>query len=550
MKYWLLAGIALMLLVRPAQADTTILDVGPAFPVGPYSTLYVDRANPQRIAIGTSGGEIAWSNDGAAEVHESRARSPRRYDAMAIRGEASNSGLGSAAGSDGTEHAVRLFIQTLETGKGVARWHYWRAISDPVTEISSVRLPPPGGGLLAVTPAGILVSDDKGGHWTRTLGAPGTMPREEKDLVGLSVVANPVNPSIVLAGTSVGVFMSTDGGMNFSPHTNSTIMEEMVFEFIWDEMDPDVVLAIGADTIMQSADAGRTFNLAYISPAEINSVVISDQGVYLATVAGLILFDGEENKEVLTGESILGVVPWGNGEVLALSSKNLYLIDALGERTTLMRTTATDPFLRLDGAADLAFMLSATGVYRIGKHEPRTPAKKVPVMTMSMSKTQQSVLNHLGLGDPDDTRLHPRWYADLLPSLEFNAVAWRGSDAGLTQDFALPIAFRFARTGSRLNTEFSIMASWDLTTLLFGDSHAANPNLFIESTLRANRDQILGEVRSRYRQAAILTKRLQNPPTDPKIAFLWRMRLEEHTSYLEYATGRAVVEEKPMEQAQ
>lgn len=549
----LIAIVVLFSWRTSASADTSILSIGPSFPDGPYNTLYVDRSNPKRVAVGTADGRIAWSNDAAGRVSESKVRSGRFLDAMAVRSGGTAAFLG--ADTDDTEipdvdgprsqaqRPVRLFIKTLGTGKGIVRWQLWRGIADPVTDIGQILMPSPGGNMFVVSSVGVMVSDNLGGAWTRTLGAPGIMPREKVDLVGLSVIANPKHPKFVLAGTTQGVFLSRDGGMNFTPHPDSTMTEELIFEFLWDPAEPDVVLAVGPDTILQSEDGGESFAVAFISPAEINTVVTSELGVYVATTEGLLLVGGEGTQTVMGGENVLGVVPWGDGGVLAVTPDALYEIDGFGVRELLMRTTDTDPFLRLDGAPGLAYMLSQSGVYRIGSQAARKPAARAPQLAMSSSRTQQAMLDHLGLGNPEDTRLHDRWYARLLPRIDFDAVGTQGDTTDLMIDYTLPVDFRFARADSSLNVEYSIMARWDLSKFLFGDDNVSNPDLFIESSLRGNRQRILMETRDRYRKASILAHRLKNPPADPEQAYLWRTRLEEHVAYLEYVTGKTMLKE-------
>ncbi len=535
-----------------AHADTSILSIGPSFPDGPYNTLYVDRSNPNRVAVGTADGRIAWSNDSAKRVSESRVRSDRFLDAMAVRSGGGAALLGAdtdetevqdtAGAKSQAQRPVRLFIRTLGTGKGIVRWQLWRGIADPMTDIGAILMPSPGGNMFVVSSVGVMVSDGLGGAWTRTLGAPGMMPREKVDLVGLSVIANPTNPKFVLAGTTKGVFLSRDGGMNFTPHTDSQITEEMVFEFLWDPAEPDVVLAVGPDSILQSEDGGETFAFAFISPAEINTVVTSDRGVFVATTEGLLLV-GEETQTVVAGESVLGVVPWTDGGALILTPSTLYELDANGERKLLMRTTDADPFLRLDGAPGLAYMLSQSGVYRIGAQEARVPSRRAPQLAMSSSRTQQAMLDHLGLGNPEDTRLNDRWYAKLLPKVNFDAVGIQGDTTHFMVDYTLPIDFRYARADNSVNIEFAVTATWDLSSFVFGDHNVSNPDLFIESTLRGNRQRILMEVRDRYRKAAILAHRLKSPPADPEQAFLWTTRLAEHVSYLEFVTGKQILKE-------
>lgn len=545
-------------MIRPAtaQSSPSIVDIGPSFPAGPYASLYVDRTNPARVAVGTMDGRIAWSTDAASSVSESKILSHRRYDAMAIRSGAraslgggdENEGEAILAPSHVAQRPVRLFLRTLMSGKGVAQWHYWMSITEPLTDIGAVFLPKIGGRMMIASSAGIMVSDDKGGSWTKTLGPPGPMPREKLDMVGLAIVAHPGNPKFVLAATTEGVFMSRDAGMNFMHHTNETITDEVIFDFIWDPNDENVVLAVGPDTIFQSVDGGMTFELAYVGEAEINAVVNSDEGIYIGGADGLTLVGAAGNQKLIEGESVAGVVPWTDGQALVLLNDKLLLINITsGEKRLLLRTSDSDLFLRLDGSPGLAYLLSNHAIYRIGFPEKRIIPSTIPVMMLSGSAVQQAMLDNLGLGAPDDTRIHPRWYSKLLPQVTMDFRATTSDKDSSSIDYTLPLDFRFASADVDSNIEFTIFAEWDLSNLIFGDQNASNPELFIESTLLGNRDRLLMEVRSHYREAAMLAHRLKRPPQDPKTALLWRMRLEEHTSYLEFVSGKQVVKEQPTE---
>jgi hypothetical protein len=71
-----------------------------------------------------------------------------------------------------------------------------------------------------------------------------------------------------------------------------------------------------------------------------------------------------------------------------------------------------------------------------------------------------------------------------------------------------------------------------------------NPHLFLESNLRNHRERILAEVRSRYRECAGMAALLDDPPADPEVELLWRLRLEEHCAYLEGMSGRPILKEE------
>ena len=99
---------------------------------------------------------------------------------------------------------------------------------------------------------------------------------------------------------------------------------------------------------------------------------------------------------------------------------------------------------------------------------------------------------------------------------------------------------RLLEAFARDETEFRVMAFWDLSSIL-PRSNTSNPWAFIESNLRENRKAILAQVRWRYRECAALVGQLQSLPTDPMLELAWRNRLAEYTAYLEFMSGRDVV---------
>ena len=136
---------------------------------------------------------------------------------------------------------------------------------------------------------------------------------------------------------------------------------------------------------------------------------------------------------------------------------------------------------------------------------------------------------------------YARWYGKLLPRIVFDGYATNRNNTSTMQDYTLPIDLRYARAQNADEMEFQVMAVWDLSSFVFGDTNVSNPDLIIESTLRMNRERLLAEVRTRYREAALVAKQLEAPSTDPKTTFMWRSRLAEHTSYLRFVTGREVL---------
>lgn len=552
-----------------ARADWAVTALATAFPVGPYTSLYVDPADPRRVAIGTADGVVAWSEDGGASANEAQALSPRRYDASALRGRSTLSLLGRppvdpgnlpvARGSTGragpaprhpplspleprpANRAMRLFLQSMRDGTRFPRWAFWMGIGSTWTDVSGVAMPGRGGRMVAASSAGVILSDRGRRSWTRTLGGPGPM-WHEGDLAATAVTIDPHDDAHVLAGTVLGVWESNDGGFTFAPHAAPSLRDEVVTVFQWDPNAPGTLYAIGDRVILRSDDAGRSFEAVYGSAAAINGVAFSSDAAFVATSNGLVHVVGTDERTLLRGRAVIGVVPSGSGVVVATDTELLSARPGRGMRV-IAHTAGDDPFLALRGGPGLAWAITSTGVYRLSEAPvvaSRPTARRSPHLVATGLEVETAVIEHLGLGEPPENRLHDRWYAMLLPRVVANVSGGSVLSDGLTHDGTFPVRFRMAEATSDATVEGSVFAVWDLSEIVFGQS--VNPNLIIESGLRDNRERILREVRRRYRDAAFLVRRLERPPADPRAEVGVRLRLEEEASYLEALSGRAVVQ--------
>lgn len=538
----LVALAATITIVAPALAVAEpalgpIVNVSPAFPAGPYSTFAVAAGNPSAVAVGTPGGTIAWSTDAGRSATEAVAAPKRSYGVFVMRGAGTYSKLSKNTGSS---RAHRLFINLLMAGLPTGRWAYWMSIDDPAVDVNAIALPSGPGPILVATTSGILLSDPGRGAWTRVLG---THKPKGEDVVGLAVAVDPGDPSHVLAGTTEGLMVSTNGGNAFVPHP--ALSGEAIRRIDWNADDPSQVLAIAGDQVYQSADRGHTFAPSFSAGGDINAVVLTASGAYVATSAGLIVSGADGSTQTLfKDEPVVGAIPLADG-VLAATSVELIQLAADGRRTLLMRTTEADPFLGLAGTPQLAWALTRYGLFRLGLDEPtrRAPRGTAPRILLSPTELERAVLAHVGLGTPQDTRLADRWYAKLLPRVSVDVSGTLGAYDHIDRNSSYPFAYLTASATAEAHApEWLVWAHWDLSKLVFGQAgNVTNPLFFIESNLRGTRDQILAESRWRYRECRQLALLLANPPQDPQTALLWRSRLEEHAAYLAALAGRDVV---------
>ena len=236
----------------------------------------------------------------------------------------------------------------------------------------------------------------------------------------------------------------------------------------------------------------------------------------------------------------------------------------------LLTTSPGDLYQRLAGDASGAWLLSSHTILHIGEPVERAGGSlgaQPPRMLMSAEELERVALDRSGMGGPKDTRLHSRWYSKLLPSIRLRAGGRIGPEPDNLQapfrwwnprwqpvgtreirdEIVLPGQVWQTNASTYGANWFDVTAWWDLAELIEGDNNVSNPNLIIESQIRDKRDTVIQQLRWHYRECAALVADLARPPADPALELSWRMRLEEHASYLEWMSGRKVVKRTPIE---
>jgi len=569
MRGWraVIATVAWSLSPAPAHAasDVSITDVTPSFPVGPYLALTVDARDARRLVVTTSDGRVGWTRDGGRSSDEATVIARREYLSAPLRSQGPlftllqhqrPGGRTAIAGLHGELPGSRQFLWSLKEARPVARWQYWMAVENPATEVFDATPPEPGRPMLAATASGLFAADRAGGGWLRVIGLP--QPRHGT-VAAYAITVDPLDRRHVLAGTSVGLMVSRDGARTFEPHPDPELAEVDFRRFQRDAGDPRHLFALAARAVYQSRDGGETFTRAFANADGINAIALDDEGAaYVATGRGLIA-PGTDGP-VLPEEVVVGVVPLGGGGLLAATEGALYLHTAAGDTRPLMRTGGPDggdPILRLEGDAAGAWLLTRHNVFHVARARPAVgpPAASPPRLEVSAAGVEQAVMARLGIEDPGDTRLGKPWYANLVPRITVGARSAVSHEFATTFDALVPLPERLRISGTGRSCcglaaalsprdgppELLMMVSWDVGALIAGFRAPTYPYGIIEMNLRAVREQVLPEVRWRYREAAHLAKLLARPPSDPEIAFFWQMRLEEHAAFLEAMSGRPIV---------
>jgi hypothetical protein len=547
-----------------AQDGPTVTNLTASFLPGPYTSLSVHPGDSQRVAIGTADGHVQWSEDGGLTSKSSQVLVRRQIDPIVIRGGARvalsmrtgeldpvqarhRQRLGSIG--RGEPRSILLFLRLLGDGLKAARWAIWMAVPDLIAEIGEIAWPGGTGPMLVASPVGILVSNRHRGGWLRTLGGPNVLPRDG-DLFGLSVGIDPTNWRHMLAATDRGVKVSDTGGNNWRPHPQKELEDAWIQRIVWDPENPLLVFLVAADTIYLSQNGGQSFEPSFASDGEIRDVALSPDAAVVATSKGVQVATADGIVPLLADKDVLGAIPWRDGQVLAITSEELYQVAPDGRFRVILRTIPTDPYIRLSGNERGGWLLSQHTILRIGDPIPRGSSFRAPPprMVLSFSEIETAILENTGLGGPIETRLHPRWYAKLIPRVTASA---RGtihySDSERRDEIVLPGRIWQTAGTARDQQHWEVSAMWDLKEFLLGDDNVTNPNMILESQIRDKRQAVLDQARTHYRECAALVHDLRRPPADPEQELLWRLRVDELASYLEWMSGQKVVERTPVE---
>jgi uncharacterized protein (TIGR03437 family) len=163
----------------------------------------------------------------------------------------------------------------------------------------------------------------------------------------LSLVADPQRNAVLYAGTSHGLFKSTDDGISWK--AASGLPADAVTTVALDPANPTTVFACMSEGLYQSKDSGATWKSLLASPVTSVAAAASSAGV---------IFAGRASAPIL--RSMDGGVSWQ--EVGASVSVNALAIDPTNALMIYAGTSRSGIYLSIDGGATWAY--SNTGLTR------------------------------------------------------------------------------------------------------------------------------------------------------------------------------------------
>ncbi len=297
-----LCSVLFFLLPAVASASDWRL-IGPEG--GDVRSLAYDPANPNRILLGTSAGQMFQSEDGGSSwklfahfatgddyVLDHIIFDPKNPATIYVAGwSLYNADEGDVFRSD-------------DGGKT------WRAL--PGVHGKSVRtmaMAPSDPNLLVIGALdGVFRSNDGGKTWNRI------SPENNAEITNVeSLAIDPQNPDIIYAGTWHLPWKTEDGGKNWHSISKGIAFDSDMFSIIVDPQHPEVVYASACSGMYKSVNKAEYFHRIYMSlptPAHRTRVMKQDTQrsniVYGGTVAGLWKsVDGGDHWKLVTDPDVI-----------------------------------------------------------------------------------------------------------------------------------------------------------------------------------------------------------------------------------------------------
>ncbi|HJX00768.1 MAG TPA: YCF48-related protein [Terriglobales bacterium] len=278
----------LLLYVAYGIAQTTATSSASWISVGPEGgdvrTLSVDPANPSRLLLGTSAGQIYESQDGGKSWQRSvRIGKGSDFVIDHIIFDAKQPGIIYVAAWTIESEGGSVF-KSMDNGQT------WRVL--PALEGKSVRAlaiaPGDSKTLVAGTLEGVYRTRNGGQTWDRISPETGG---EIKNIESIAI--DPIDSNVIYVGTWHLPWKTADGGKSWHNIKSGIIDDSDVFSIIIDPRRPDIVYASACSGIYKSESAGELFHKIQGIPfsARRTRVLKQDPGnsnvVYAGTTEGL-----------------------------------------------------------------------------------------------------------------------------------------------------------------------------------------------------------------------------------------------------------------------
>ena len=483
-----------------------------------------------------------------------------------------NFGIGLPGGAPRLQNLVRRFGK-ITSGINIKQTLFYLG-SRPTEVRFIVEHPKDPKTVFACTAYGLFKTEDGGLNWVRIF--TGT---SKKGMFAAHVAVDPNDVSRVFLATGEGLYMSEDGGNNFMKAKKQGVGEGWISYIFFHPTDSRIVFACTDAGLLRSNDSGQNWRWIYYTTFPTARVVtymtvdaFNPKRAYIATFDGMFTTDdclegGLENWSRIGGLTFTGIntfkivaCPKHKGHLWAQTIMKLphpiiygwydtggaFIVESIdgGDTWTPVYSGTTNGSIQWFASnpkdPDLLWIAWSRNMARMRRVTPDKESQKKIVMPdiPPIGDAIIAALRFLGVDPGQEMSFRRRAvYRALVPKMSFHYHHTKWSGYWRYNDALYPtLPYRQKDKFTATANEFVGLAMWDLSDIVFNMQRTMFGRVSrVNEEVRAGAFYTIHRMYGEYAQLRIV---MQNrPPKDLRVRLMYKLRLEELESYLNFLTG-------------